>query len=317
MKAAQPQMASADMQATISMLQEELEATNREVMLLTLELEQRVAGRTADLAHANQKLLKEIVERLRAEAEIKQLNKDLRSRAELLEAANQELEAFSYSVSHDLRNPLARVLGYASVLQESVGAELDDKDRKYLDKICDAGRKMTALIDDLLRLSRSSHGELAWAMVDLNQLVSSVISEFEHEAQLRNLVWKVQPLPVAMGDHSLLRQVFINLISNALKYSRPRDPAEIEIGASEQAQDEWIVFVRDNGVGFDSKHADKLFGVFQRLHADREFEGTGLGLANVRRIVLRHGGKVWAEGRLGEGATFYFSLPKERRIEPV
>ena len=306
---AKSQMAPRDSQATIAMLQEELEATNREVMLLTLELEQRVADRTSQLAKANQALIQEVRERLRAETEVKQLNRDLHARAKQLEEANRELEAFSYSVSHDLRAPLTHMIGFASILQDEIAATLNEKPRRHLEKIIASGRKMAALIDDLLRFSRLSYTSLILQVVDLNELVGGVVSDFKQDLGTRNVVWMLHPLPAVHGDPAMLRQVFVNLISNALKYTRPRDPAEIEISLAEHRGNEVIFSVRDNGVGFDSNGPGKLFGVFQRLHSDKEFEGTGVGLANVRRIVTRHGGKVWAEGKLGAGATFYFSLP--------
>jgi light-regulated signal transduction histidine kinase (bacteriophytochrome) len=306
---ADSQMATLDSQATIAMLQEELAATNREVMLLTLELEQRVAERTSQLAKANQELIMEVRDRMRAEAEVKQLNRDLQARAEQLEEGNRELEAFSSSVSHDLRAPLTHMIGFASVLQDETAAMLDEKARHHLEKIIGSGRRMAGLIDDLLRFSRLSHTALALQAVDLNELLESVVSESKQDAGTRNVKWMVARLPAVRGDYALLRQVFVNLISNALKYSRARNPAEIEICTAEHKGNEVIFSVRDNGVGFDSNYAEKLFGVFQRLHSEREFEGTGIGLANVRRIVTRHGGRVWAEGTPGGGATFYFSLP--------
>ena len=309
------QTAPRGLEATVSLLQEELEATNREVLLLTLELEQRVAERTAQLAHTNQGLLKEVAERVRAEMVIKRLNKDLAHRAELLEAANEELEAFSASVSHDLRNPLARMLGFGELLKDAIAASLNQKHCGYLEKICIAGTEMAALIDDLLRLSRAAHVQLAWTSVDLNDLVEKALEELDQEMQGRNILWRRTQLPVVSGDSALLQQVFLNLISNALKYSRPRDPAEIEIAALRDTSEEWIVLVRDNGVGFDPQRGNELFGAFQRLHSKNEFEGTGIGLANVRRIVLRHGGRVWAEGQAGQGAAFYFSLPMLRETE--
>lgn len=311
MSGAKPQLAVEDFQVTIRMLQLELEATNREVMLLTLELEQRVAERTAELAQSNQELRKEIAERMRAEAEIIQLNKDLAHRAQLLEVANQELETFSSSVSHDLRNPLSRILGYASLLEDSSVGTLNESGQKYVACICLAGRKMSVLIDDFLRLSRSAYAQLCLTTVDLNKLLESVLGDLDQESQSRKIVWTLGTLPVVTGDASLLYQVFANLISNALKYSRQRNPAEIEIGSSNPSPGESTIFVRDNGIGFDPRNSDKLFGAFQRLHQDQEFEGTGIGLANVRRIVLRHGGRVWAEGQPGRGATFFFSLPAQ------
>lgn len=303
-------VSQAELMVTVGILQEELEATNHEVLLLTLELEQRVAERTAELASSNKNLIREISERIRAESEIKKLNHDLERRAALLQAANEELEAFSSSVSHDLRNPLSRILGFASLLQDSGENLSGEKPRQYLGKICDAVHKMSALIDDLLRLSYSSGAPLVLARVDLNQMVSNVIHELGHDGHTEKVKWQCGVLPVAQADPSLLRQALVNLLSNAVKYSRGRTPAIVEIGALEESADDSTIFVRDNGVGFDSSKAEKLFGAFQRLHSAAEFEGTGIGLANVRRIVLRHGGKVWAESQPGHGATFYVSLPR-------
>ncbi len=293
----------------VRLLQEELEATNHEVLLLTLELEQRVEERTAQLSQANLELRQQVAERLRAEQEIIQLNGDLERRAELLQAANEELEAFSASVSHDLRNPLTRVLGFATLLSDSAGAKLQEKEAEYLNRISTAGTQMVALIDALLRLASAAQKELAWTKVNLNEMVDRVIAELEQETRGRAIVWKRSELPVVSADASLLKQVFVNLISNALKYTRPRDPAEIAIAALPPTDRGWILIVRDNGVGFEPQQATKLFGAFQRLHRKEEFEGFGVGLANVRRIVLRHGGRVWAEAQPGAGAAFYFSLP--------
>lgn len=299
----------AQLQNTLCLLQEELTATNQEVMMLTLDLEQRVAERTVELSKANRELRNEIADRLRAEQEIKQLNKDLLQRAALLAAANEELEAFSSSVSHDLRNPLASILGYAEIVRMTAQATLSLRDQEYLNRICSTGMAMSALIDDLLRLSHASHADLVWTSVDLNQLVDTILMDLEQMVKGRNIVWKRQSLPVVPGDASLLKQVMINLISNALKYSRTRNLAEIEIAAENKNGEEWTFVVRDNGVGFDPARAGKLFVAFQRLHDKKDFEGTGIGLANVRRIVLRHGGRIWAEGKPGSGASFYFSLP--------
>jgi light-regulated signal transduction histidine kinase (bacteriophytochrome) len=306
----QTQMPLPDMHSVVTMLQEELQATNHEVLLLTLELEQRVAERTAELSRANQELRAEIAERLHAEQLVKHLNKDLERRAELLQAANEELEAFSYSVSHDLRNPLARILGFAELIKNNAGTLPTEKDRQHVERICEAATQMAALIDDLLRFSHAAHVELKMEAVDLNALVSESIPELEQETRGRNIVWKRPALPIVSADASLLKQAFVNLISNALKYTRPRDPAEIEIGSLE-GPSEWILFVRDNGVGFDPQKVTKLFGAFQRLHDKRQFEGTGIGLANVRRIILRHGGRVWAEAKPDAGAVFYLSLPRK------
>ena len=305
----QTQLPLQNMQSVVNMLQEELQATNQEVLLLTLELEQRVAERTAELSRANQELRQEVAERLQAEQIIKHLNNDLECRAELLQAANEELEAFSYSVSHDLRNPLARILGFAELLKSNPEA-LEEKDLQHVERICEAAAQMAALIDDLLHFSHAAHAELKMEPVDLNDLVAEVITELEQETRGRNIAWIRPVLPVISADTSLLKQVFVNLISNALKYTRPRNPAEIEIGVLGGKSEEWIFFVRDNGVGFDPQKVTKLFGAFQRLHDKKQFEGTGVGLANVRRVILRHGGRVWADAKPEAGAVFYLSLPR-------
>jgi light-regulated signal transduction histidine kinase (bacteriophytochrome) len=297
-----------DPKVLIGLLQAELATTNHEVLILTLDLEKRVAERVAELSQVNKDLLREVSERRRAEEEVGKLNLDLEHRAELLGAANKELESFSYSVSHDLRAPLRHILGFATMLQEDAGPALGEKPREHLNKITESATRMSALIDDLLYFSRFSHVELTRESVDLNALVESVIADHATEVKGRNVVWKRAQLPHAWGDRALLRQVLVNLVSNALKYSRLSDPAAIEIGVLESGPRETVFFVRDNGAGFDPRYADKLFGVFQRLHKASEFEGTGIGLASVRRIIARHGGKTWAEGKVGKGAIFYFSL---------
>ena len=302
-------IAPQDLHATIAMLQEELEETNHEVMMMTLELEDRVAERTAQLAQSNEELTAEVTERTRAEAEIKQLNRDLHIRAAELEEANRDLEAFSYSVSHDLRAPLSQMMGFAAVLEEEAGPLLGEKSQRYVGKIVSAGRKMADLIDNLLRFSRDAHRGLELRSVNLDALVEDVVGECKQGLGSRNVVWKVAQLPEAWGDAGLLRQVFVNLVANALKYSGPRDPAEIEICPAMRDGEQVVYSIRDNGVGFDPQYADRLFGAFQRLHSSKEFEGSGIGLASVRRIISRHGGRVWAEGAVGAGACFYFSLP--------
>jgi len=237
------------------------------------------------------------------------LEQRVHERTAELEAANKELEAFSYSVSHDLRTPLRHIEGFAGMLGKSAQATLSEKDRRYLNLIMDSTGLMSRLIDDLLDFSRTNRTEMRRIEVDLQELLEKIILELQPETEGRNIVWKKSPLPLVQGDPSLLRQVFSNLLVNALKYSRSRNPAEIETGCRIEPK-ETVIFVRDNGVGFDMRYADKLFGVFQRLHRKEEFEGTGIGLANVRRIIARHGGRTWAEGKLDNGATFYFSLPR-------
>jgi two-component system, sensor histidine kinase and response regulator len=224
-----------------------------------------------------------------------------------LEAANKELEAFSYSVSHDLRAPLRHIRGFAELLAQS-GSGLSEQGKRYIGLITDSAQQMNQLIDDLLDFSRNSRREIQQGKVDLEDLIEKILRDAHPEMANRKIVWKKSPLPAIQGDVSLLRQVFSNLILNAVKYSRTREIAEIEIGCAGKADNEVVIFVRDNGVGFDMKYANKLFGVFQRLHAADEFEGTGIGLANVRRIVERHGGRAWAEAKVNEGATFFVAL---------
>ena len=248
----------------------------------------------------------------RAEGEIRRLNTDLERRVQerttKLEEANKELESFSHSVSHDLRAPLRHVQGYVEMLTEAAAGQLSGEARRYLQVITDASVEMGQLIDDLLAFSRMGRAEMNEGCVHLDRLVRDTIQGLEMATRGRNIVWKIAPLPPVLGDPSLLKQVLANLMGNAVKYSRPRDPAEIEIGGAGQEDGRLILFVRDNGAGFDMRYAHKLFGVFQRLHRAEEFEGTGIGLANVRRIITRHGGRTWAEGKVGEGATFYFTL---------
>jgi len=261
-----------------------------------------------ELALARRKLQDEIAERTRIGAEIATLNTALEQRNADLTAANADLETFAHSVSHDLRAPLRHIQGYISILEESASGKLTASERNHMTTIDHAARRMGQLIDDLLTFSRIGRTGVKKAKVDMTSLIRDCIVELQPDLAERNVAWNLQPLPEARGDYNLLRQVWINLLGNAVKYTRPRDPATIEI-ASAVADDEIVFYVRDNGVGFSMAYANKLFGVFQRLHNNSEFEGTGIGLANVRRIVQRHGGRTWAEGEEGCGATFYFTLP--------
>lgn len=252
--------------------------------------------------------------RRRVERELLRARDDLERRGAELQASNHELEAFAYSVSHDLRAPLRHMAGFSELLQKNSASVLDDKSRRYIGVILESARKMGALIDDLLGFSRIGRAEANKATVNLSQLVEEAMSEIRRDLGDRNIIWKVDRLPVAYGDRAMLRLALVNLISNAVKFTRTRTPAEIEIGSRQQTDDQVVVFVRDNGVGFDMKYVGKLFGVFQRLHPTEAFEGTGIGLATVQRIAHRHGGKAWGEGVVGEGATFYFSIAKSHRI---
>ena len=231
-----------------------------------------------------------------------------------LEVANRELEAFAYSVSHDLRAPLRRINGFAGILLEDFSAQLDPVAKGYLERVSEAGRHMCQLLDDLLNLSRVTRKELTRRRTDLDSLVKEVWDSLQPEIEGREIEWQIGRLPTVECDPGLIKQVFANLLLNAIKYTRPRQRATIQVDQM-ICDGQPAVFVRDNGVGFDMKYADKLFGVFQRLHRQEDFEGTGVGLATVQRIIHKHGGRVWAEAEPYKGATFYFILGTPERNE--
>ncbi len=229
----------------------------------------------------------------------------------LLEAVNRELEAFSYSVSHDLRAPLRAISGFAQAVVEDYTPRLDDEGKRFLGLIQDNAHRMGQLIDDLLTFSRLGRQQLMETLIDLEVLARAIFEELAAQTPERKIQFVVHSVPPALGDKAMLRQVLVNLLSNAIKFTRPRAEAVIEFGYA-QEHGQGAYYVRDNGVGFDMQYVGKLFGVFQRLHAVAEFEGTGVGLAIVFRIVTRHGGRVWAQGQVDRGATFYFTLPEGR-----
>jgi signal transduction histidine kinase len=245
----------------------------------------------------------------RASALLRERDIELQRQLDEVAATNRELEAFSYSVSHDLRAPLRHVAGFASLLEKRAGDGLDPEGRRHLRTIVEAAARMGRLVDDLLEFSRMGRADMVRKTVNLNDVVQDVLREVGQDTRDRRIEWTTHPLPPVAGDQAMLRMALANLVSNAVKYSATREVAEIEIGAKPAVNGERVLYVRDNGVGFDMAYADKLFGVFQRLHSAEEFEGTGIGLANVRRIVQRHGGKTWAEGSVDGGATFFISLP--------
>jgi light-regulated signal transduction histidine kinase (bacteriophytochrome) len=281
-------------QEIIRNLRGELTRAQTELMRLTDEMKNQLAAQESALNAARDELK--------------------RNKARL-DAVTAELESFSYSVSHDLRAPLRHLQGFAQALREDCADSLDPEAQGYLTHLTEAAQQMNSLINDILTFSRLSKQALQESEVDFAQLVTEVIKELKPQQGSRKIEWVVQALPVVRGDLVMLRQVWTNLISNAIKFSRNAKCARIEIGCQKPSGSEQIFFVRDNGAGFDMNYYQKLFGLFQRLHRRDHFEGAGLGLANVRRIVDRHGGRTWAEGKIDEGATFYFSLPTnpERR----
>jgi PAS domain S-box-containing protein len=269
-----------------------------EVSLSPLETEQGVLVSSA---------IRDVTTRRLAEQQIKKLNLDLSEKLTELEAANKELEAFSYSVSHDLRAPLRHIDGFSRILKEDYGADFSEDATRYLDRILVAVTNMGRLIDDLLNLARIGRKEIVRRRVSVEEVFQQAMADLPPHSEERRIEWRVGTLPEADCDPGLVKLVFVNLLSNAVKFTRCRQPAVIEVG-TRQVDGATIFSIRDNGVGFDPKYADKLFGVFQRLHKQEDFEGTGIGLATVQRIINRHGGKIWAESELERGTVFFFTL---------
>lgn len=286
-----------------------------EIGMLTEGLNQMLTGiqeRDNALKTANEALHEENAERKDAEAAVLQLNTTLErrvaERTEELMAANKELEAFSYSVSHDLRAPLRAVDGYSRMMAEDYAGKLDEDGLRMLDVIRSETRRMGRLIDDLLAFSRLGRQQIEHVKIAMQSMAQEIFEEQVAQDPTRNVRLNLHPLPPAYGSEAMIRQVWVNLISNAVKFTKGREVGEIEIGALEGEDGKQVYFVKDNGAGFDMRFSDKLFGVFQRLHSEQEFAGTGVGLALVQRIVHRHGGRAWAEGAVDQGATFYFAI---------
>ena len=282
------------------------DGTNWTAMVSAVPLHNHEGDVTGSIA-----VTQNISARKQAEEHIRQLNDQLKDQVSELRAANKELEAFSYSVSHDLRAPLRHISGFVELLQQRLANHPDEITKRYAELILMASKKMHILINDLLSFSHLGRTEMRKRKVNLNALITDVVEGIQEELQNRMIRWEIDKLPEVLGDESLLRLVIVNLLSNAVKFTNIRREAEIKIGCKEDV-DKFTCWVADNGVGFDMKYANRLFGVFQRLHPQNEYEGTGIGLANVQRIISRHGGRVWAEGAVERGASFYFTLPKHQ-----
>jgi len=241
------------------------------------------------------------------ERDLRQVNEKLVASNEQLAAANADLETFSYSVAHDLRSPIRQIAGFSKILLEEYGPQLPDEARRYLEKVGQGAQQMGCLVDDLLHLAQVGRQALSQQWVSLNSLFAAAVELLRPECAGRNIEWRLGDLGTVECDQGLMKQALVNLLSNAIKYTRPRDSAMIEVGRT-IVNGERAFFVRDNGVGFDMQYAGKLFGVFQRLHPASQFEGTGIGLATVERIIRKHGGRIWAQAEPDVGATFFFTL---------
>jgi len=281
------------------------------ILLSQAKLEEALEGSN----RSRKALLSVLEDQRRIQQEINSLNAELEHRVEertsQLEAANKELEAFSYSVSHDLRAPLRHINGFISLFLENKKTEITEEELGYLNIVSNSAQEMGNLIDALLSFSRLNRAEIQKTLIDSKPMISHLLEMFTEELKSRKIEIRINELPLALGDYQLIKQVWMNLLSNAIKYTSKKEVAIIEIGSLEH-DSEIVFFVKDNGAGFNMKYGDKLFGVFQRLHRPRDFEGIGIGLANVNRIITRHGGRCWADGELNQGATFYFSLPKSK-----
>jgi PAS domain S-box-containing protein len=283
----------------------ELINANKELLFQNKEKE----NRATELVIANKELAFQNEEKEKRAAELIATNKDLTTAEEQLKDSNNELESFSYSVSHDLRAPLRAISGYSKMLKRNFENQLDPEANRLMNNIANNATKMGQLIDDLLAFSRISRKELVKMNIQMQAMVTNLCTDLKNEQSNRNIEFHINQLFPARADNIAIKQVWFNLISNAIKYSRLKDTAIIEIG-SQLNGNEITYYIKDNGAGFDMRYADKLFGVFQRLHSDEEFEGTGVGLALVQRIITKHGGRVWGEAKVNEGATFYFTLIK-------
>jgi signal transduction histidine kinase len=277
-------------------------------------LEQYSAALVRKLERRNSELQAALTSLQSAHEHILELNQTLElrvvQRTASLQAANKELEAFSFSVSHDLRAPLRHITGFAELLEQHAGGALDADCRGFLAHILESAKRMDRLIDALLELARTTRADLNLVAVDMELVLDEALAAVHADTRGRNIQWQRTRLPTVRADPTLIRQVLVNLLSNAIKYTRTRDPAVIEIGTRRGRAEEAVIFVRDNGVGFDVRQATELFGAFRRLHRADEYEGIGVGLANAHRIVTRHGGAIWAEAAVGAGATFFFSVPE-------